>query len=219
MIVQGQLDCLFDCWRTHLGPAAARFVRDGVMCSERDWAALPLRIEFLLKEAHDRDDVMAKCQHDLVKLWCNPQDYAENRKVAERRVKQWTIDLYQALGAPLPAQDPRQLPCAVVNLSKPAGTSRANDKVLHDAALHQAWFIQEQLRILQPHWVVCGGTLRFINAWGGFEKIGSSGLIFRRQNVYWTNHYHPSYSGAPARHSQVIEALRQAGREGRFRTA
>src|SRR5439155_25710839 len=133
MTVQGQLDCHFDRWRTNLGPAAKDCVRDGVMCSERVWAALPLRIEFLLKEAHDRDDVMAKCQHDLVKLWCNPQDYAENRKVAERRVKQWTIDLYQALGAPLPAEDPL-LFCAVVNLSKLTGTSRANDKVLREAA-------------------------------------------------------------------------------------
>jgi hypothetical protein len=194
-----QLRHLFDAWRSRYDPDK-RLIFDGPIGGDSKWEACPLRILFLLKEPHDRNDVLEECGNDLTELFANSHHYSGNSKVAERTMGRWAFCLRQLhaihRGAPkLADQDWRGAlhDAAVMNLKKLPGGKASTQSEITAYALRDKALLERQLQILRPDVVICGGTFEIART--VFSELAFAPThvdSFSSSERLWIKHFHPS---------------------------
>jgi len=175
---------------------------------ESAWHAAKPRILFLLKQPHDRNQVLEACHYDLTELFRHPDGFRQDRKTVRNRLKTWAFDIRSLCGTPVNAEGALRQ-AALMNLCKLPGGAATSDRVLREVVRNQTWFLTEQIRILDPHLVVCGGTMRCLRQSSfAFEPVGLNASIFRCDNRMWLDHHHPAaWRGMNKRHALLLETL------------
>lgn len=155
---------LFSRWRASSTDFEDHFVEDGIIDLAR-WGQASMRILFVLRETNGYRGSMttlihkACTTHPSSALWDRPTFH---------NVGRWAHGLLGATGAALPdfgaAHENRKttLPaCAFINLKKTTGAARAT-KAVEQATARDAIFLREQIELINPQVVVCGGTYKTI---------------------------------------------------------
>jgi hypothetical protein len=155
---------LFSRWRASSPDFQDHFVEDGIVDPAR-WLQAGTQILFVLRETNGyRGNIAALIHkacttHPSSKLWDRPTFH---------NVGRWAHGLVHAAEASFPTfEDAHKnrktalLACAFINLKKTTGGARATNAVEH-AAARDAIFLREQIELIDPRIVVCGGTYRAI---------------------------------------------------------
>lgn len=194
--INQRLDALFVELRHHHGANASTFVADGLICeSDQAWFNAPVRILFLLKEAHDRNNVLDACGFDLRTLYRHPDRFHQHRKTVERRLAAWATEIRDLIRHPVASEQEAFLACGVMNLKKQAGGKSTHHGSLNEHSQQDAHFIERQLSIMSPELVICGGTLkhaRQLSFLSGIELIPGYRFSYRDSRAKWIDHRHPA---------------------------
>lgn len=186
---------LFYRWRASSTDFQGHFVEDGIIDPAK-WVEAGAQILFILRETNGYRGSMAELIHKACTthpssaLWDRPTFH---------NVGRWAHGLLHAKDANSPSFDVAHknrktalLACAFINLKKTEGGARATKAVEH-AAARDAIFLREQIELINPQIVVCGGTYKAIkqHLYPGIRKVGprvheSDGRLFINAN-------HPSY--------------------------
>lgn len=186
---------LFSRWRASSAAFQDHFVEDGIIDPAK-WAQADARILFILRETNGYRNSMATLIHKACtthpssKLWDRPTFH---------NVGRWAYGLLNATDATLPGFDAAHknrktalLACAFMNLKKTTGGARATEAVEH-AAARDACFLREQIELIDPQVIVCGGTYKAIkqHLYPAIRRVGPrmhevGGRLFINAN-------HPSY--------------------------
>jgi hypothetical protein len=196
MTATEKLNDLFHRWR---GKAGDTFVEDGIV-NETLWLQVPLerRVLHLLKEPDSPSG-------DL-------RDFRELLdKAPWMRLGDWTYGLWHVQTAEdsVPpfreARDNFADACrssAVVNLKKLAGGAYAGPGThIIAAAKNDIEFLREEISIIQPAIVVCGGTMwmvRKITLAQFGEPLDRDGRCYCAKGVVWIDQWHPTARKRPA---------------------
>jgi len=155
---------LFSSWRASSSDFQDHFVEDGII-DLANWVQAGTQVLFILRETNGYRSSMAALIHKACtthpssRLWDRPTFH---------NVGRWAHGLLHATDATLPSFDAAHknrktalLACAFMNLKKTTGGARATEAVEH-ATARDAIFLREQIELINPQVVVCGGTYRAI---------------------------------------------------------
>lgn len=186
---------LFSRWRASSADFEDHFVEDGIIEPAR-WAKAGTRILFILRETNGYRGSMAALIHKACTthpssgLWDRPTFHNAGR---------WAYGLLHATHAILPSFDAAHenrktalLACAFMNLKKTTGGARATEAVGH-AAARDAVFLREQIELINPQIVVCGGTYKAIKAYlyPAIRRVHPR--VHEADGRLFINANHPSY--------------------------
>jgi hypothetical protein len=186
---------LFSRWRASSAEFHDHFVEDGIIDPDK-WVEASTRILFILRETNGYRKSMAALIHKACTthpssgLWDRPTFH---------NVGRWAYGLLHASDATLPsfetAHENRKtalLACAFINLKKTSGGARATQAVEH-ATARDAKFLREQIELINPRIVVCGGTYKTIkhHLYPAIQKVGSR--VHEVDGRLFINANHPSY--------------------------
>ncbi|QOY92731.1 hypothetical protein IM543_14075 [Massilia sp. UMI-21] len=186
---------LFSRWRASSTDFQDHFVEDGIIDPAK-WIHAGTRILFILRETNGYAGSMAALIHKACtthpssKLWDRPTFH---------NVGRWAHGLLHATAVTLPSFDVAHknrktalLPCAFINLKKTAGGARATKAVEH-AAVRDAIFLREQIELIHPQVVVCGGTYRAIkqHLYPAIRRVAPR--VHEAGGRLFINADHPSY--------------------------
>ncbi|MEC4723419.1 hypothetical protein RY831_30205 [Noviherbaspirillum sp. CPCC 100848] len=186
---------LFDRWRTSSDAFDDHFVEDGIV-SPPHWASAPVRILHVLKETNDYQTSITELIHKVVttkrksELWWRPTFHNAGR---------WTHGLMHGVDGGeadyrVAHRNRRRalLHCAFINLKKTTGGRTATIAV-EQAAERDAVFLREQIALIAPQIVVCGGTLGIVKQYL-FPDIGKvAPRMHARDDMLFINARHPAY--------------------------
>ena len=204
--LESRLDDLFRLWVGRYSPdEQMRFVKDGVI-DEASWNRYAQRIVFLLKEPNLGD--IGNGNHDF-REWARMEPW--------RDLGYWAYALQTTTMSSIRsfenAKTTYHSACnasAVVNVKKLGGGGTADDKELARALSRDWYLIAEQLAIIQPTIVVCGGTWALTSAKVPLDLQRSWATV---GNVLWIKYCHPSarvdseikYYGLAALYQQILQ--------------
>lgn len=185
MLKTEQLNSLFLKWKEYKPLYKTSFSEDGII-NEELWIKADIKIMFLLKETNnyigDFREYVNKGPWKAIGYWGHGlqniadfsyPDFAEARK--ENSYKYFCRS------------------SAIVNLKKAPGGSSSNMNSIQEAAFSDREFIEEELRIISPKIIVCGGTFDICTKlWGKYEMISErvhKTAVFK--DVVWIDFLHP----------------------------
>lgn len=186
---------LFSRWRASSTDFQDHFVEDGIIDLAR-WEQAGERILFVLRETNGYRGSMAALiykactTHPSSKLWDRPTFHNLGR---------WAYGLLHARDASLPSFDAAHanrktalLACAFINLKKTMGGARATEAV-GNATARDAVFLREQIELINPHVVVCGGTYKAIkqHLYPNIRRVAPR--VHEVGGRIFINAHHPSY--------------------------
>jgi hypothetical protein len=186
---------LFARWRASNTCFQDHFVEDGII-DPVQWRQADTQILFVLRETNGyRKSMVTLLQkacttHLSSGLWDRPTFH---------NVGRWAYGLLHATHATLPPFDTAHqnrktalLACAFMNLKKTTGGSRATEAVAH-AAARDAYFLREQIELINPQVVVCGGTYKAIkqHVYPALQRVGPR--VHELAGRLFINANHPSY--------------------------
>lgn len=85
------------------------------------------------------------------------------------------------------------LESAVINIKKTQGKSKSDDKELRKLSDDDGLLLVEQIDLLTPEIVVCGGTMRYVSNFCNLENYSNTEYIKTYNNTFFLDLYHPSY--------------------------
>jgi len=216
-----RLNALFDRWRQRYEERGGKFAPDGIL-DDVDWAHAPQKLLFLLKETNKYSGDIRK---HIVQEWRAPWPF----------VAMWAYGLKNVKASRIPefavANDPRNYKpalesSAVMNLKKLTGVGSSIREELLEATKDDKDFINEELGIIQPDIIVCGGTFDIVNKIiqrDGLEHpIGPDRKCFLSGKTLWIRFWHPSaryphdmmYYGLTAIYQNYLRWADTGGRVG-----
>jgi hypothetical protein len=186
---------LFSRWRASSSDFQDHFVEDGIIDLET-WGHAETQVLFILRETNGYRGSMAALirkactTHPSSKLWDRPTFH---------NVGRWAHGLLHATDAGVPSFETAHknrkrslLACAFINLKKTTGGARATEAVEH-AAARDAIFVREQIELINPHVVVCGGTYKAIKQHLYPEIRRVAPRVHEAGGRLFINANHPSY--------------------------
>lgn len=186
---------LFSRWRASSTDFQDHFVEDGIIDLAK-WVQAGTQILFILRETNGYRRSMAALIHKACTthpssgLWDRPTFH---------NVGRWAHGLLHATDATLPSFETAHknrktalLACAFINLKKTTGGARATEAVEHSTA-RDAIFLREQIELINPQVVVCGGTYKAIkqHLYPAIRKVGPR--VHEVDGRLFINANHPSY--------------------------
>ena len=190
-------DALLRQWRKRPRHATEGFVSDGPMDPNR-WKKIERRVLFLAKEAYDKDNGPGWDLPELVREeWNGP------RGNFLWTLGYWAYGIQRLTGGPIPSspwtcqlwEEVKEslLASAVVNIKKSGGRSTSNDDDLRKYVSEDGNLLEQQVRCLDPHVVVCCKTWPLVNqeVWPQAEHI--SERVYRKNGMLMLDFWHPSY--------------------------
>ncbi|WP_151639472.1 hypothetical protein [Noviherbaspirillum aerium] len=186
---------LFARWRASSDVFERHFVEDGII-SPPEWIKAPLRVLFLLKETNDYEKSITALIRDVV---TTQRKSALWRRPTFHNIGRWAHGL--AYGTDGGDEDFRMasrnrrralLSCAVINLKKTTG-GRAATVAVEQAAARDAAFLREQIGLVNPEIVVCGGTFNSVrqHLFPGLVKVAD--LVYAGGHRLFIKAQHPAY--------------------------
>lgn len=186
---------LFSRWRASNTDYQDHFVEDGIIDPAK-WIQTGTRILFILRETNRYRSSMAALIHKACtthpssKLWDRPTFH---------NVGRWAHGILHTTEESSPSFDVAHknrktalLACAFMNLKKTTGGARATAAVEH-ATLRDAIFLREQIELINPQVVVCGGTYRAIKQHLYPAIRGVAPRMHEVGGRLFINANHPSY--------------------------
>lgn len=171
------------------------FIPDGIV-SEEHWNKSDIKILFVLKEAYSKD-----------KKWNNLLGYindgAENHKMW-KRISEWCYGIFNTTTDKIPPYDEAcnhmdiLKSIAVLNIKKSAGKESSNGDEIREYALFDREEIKEEIRLINPDIIVCGGTFSvFDEIYDGLYTEKNKLWYYYSEklcdnNVLIIDYYHPS---------------------------
>lgn len=213
-----QLDDLFQRWSyQYPQPHRARFIKDGIIEQARwDQIGPGKRILFLLKDANLGET--GSGNHDF-RQWVREKPWKE--------LGYWAYGLRYTNTLYMPSFEEAEQVCdeeclasAVLNLKKSGGIGVADDNDISDVVKKEWHLIEEELDIIKPDFVVCGGTWDFIDKrLLGLSDAGAK-LFGHAYGALWIKHCHPSarvnsrvkYYGLSALYQKILQEKRSGQR-------
>lgn len=203
-----QINRLFDRWRSRYAACSGHFIRDGVVGSDEScWSDAKTKVLFLLKDCNDPEDKLSECGHDLCELLRLPEIHTWPNMAFAYTIGRWAYGIQHSTlneAAPFDDADDRAnrkkaLHCsAVVNLKKIAGCAQSKPKDLEQSVKADGDLLREQLGILNPQVVICGGTAKFVNIL--IPDLNLRPYSFKRLGGrIWLSCVHPSIPGKNAK--------------------
>ncbi len=186
---------LFSRWRASSTEFQDHFVEDGII-DPAAWLQAGTQVLFILRETNGyRSSMAALIQkacttHPSSKLWDRPTFH---------NVGRWAHGLLHATETTLPSFDTAHkhrktalLSCAFLNLKKTSGCARATKAVEH-ATARDAIFLREQIELINPQLVVCGGTYRAVKQYlyPAIQRLAPR--VHEADGRLYINANHPSY--------------------------
>lgn len=169
-MINTKLDNLFLRWKTEMEKdGVLGFSEDGLMYrngqEDRLWSESPRKIAFLLKENNNNDG-------EDVRHWSGSINGYSPNGLFFNRISAWLYGITHLEGNSYPSIEDafnptnqmkalQELPYAYVNVKKKSGGPVANESQITDFAKRYAKYIREELDILQPNIIVCGGNTVF----------------------------------------------------------
>lgn len=186
MIKTQQLDNLFSEWKKVRPSYRTSFSEDGII-NEELWDGAKKKIVFLFKERNGGE--------------------GDFRKLLDKDINPWPVVGYWSYGLQnvtdnyLPnfekAQKNKKAACrssAIVNLKKTPGGGSSNMENIQQIAFLDKEFIEEELRIISPEIIVCGGIFDICRQlWDINEMISErvyKTAIFK--DIVWIDFVHPA---------------------------
>jgi len=186
---------LFTRWRGSSSDFQDHFVEDGIIDPGK-WVQADTRILFILRETNGYRKSIAALIHKACTthpssgLWDRPTFH---------NIGRWAYGLRHTTGSTLSDFDVAHknrktalLACAFMNLKKTTGGARATEAV-EQAAARDADFLREQIELINPRVVVCGGTYKAIkkHLYPAIQKVGAR--VHEVDGRLFINAHHPSY--------------------------
>lgn len=181
------------------------FVRDGIVNVSK-YLEAPVKILWILKEAHSDDDSLPDMRPNLASLNDNDNPDIMDRLWAPtwRAVAYATYGIFENMNMDdIPemngnAQEVlKYMPCiAHINVKKYAGGSNANMSEIQRFYNKYKTLLHEQVEIIDPEVMIFGGTFGcFSDYFVGKEKIAEWLPVYQFQNKLLIDTYHPSGYG------------------------
>jgi hypothetical protein len=198
------LEDLFRRWRSRYALGAGNFICDGNIGSDRDWNDARLKVLFITKECNDPKGEQSGNNYDLRELFRNSHLYSFNRKRFEHNLGRWAYGLQRCRSNCAPPFGEADIPAnrlsglcasAVLNLKKLAGGAAANTAEIKRHVHFDKDFIIEQISILSPSVVVCGGTHKLVNLLVPDLRLPAPYSFQRLGSMLWLSTPHPSGLG------------------------
>jgi hypothetical protein len=186
---------LFSRWRASSPDFQDHFVEDGII-DLAEWVQAGTQVLFILRETNGyRGSIAALIRkasttHASSKLWDRPTFH---------NVGRWAHGLLHATDATFPGFDAAHtnrktalLACAFINLKKTTGGARATEAV-EQATVRDALFLREQIDLINPQVVVCGGTYKAIkqHLYPAIRRLAPR--VHEAGGRLFINANHPSY--------------------------
>ncbi|MGI4843827.1 MAG: hypothetical protein ACRYF7_10990 [Janthinobacterium lividum] len=186
---------LFSRWRASSPDFQDHFVEDGIIDLIK-WERTETQVLFILRETNGYRNSMAALIHKACtthlssKLWDRPTFH---------NVGRWAYGLLHATEAGFPSFEAAHknrktslLACAFINLKKTTGGPRATEAVEH-ATARDAIFLREQIELINPQVVVCGGTYKAIkqHLYPDIRRVAPR--VHEAGGRLFINANHPSY--------------------------
>jgi len=210
MSYETELNALFERWRDTNRHVAKNFIADGIIDPEL-WCESDLKVMFLLKEAYcskewkgHQNQTLDLCQH--IRDWGGPK-YKIWHTVAA-----WAYGLQKMHEDPdskiysFPSDDEKEetrkalFSSAVVNVKKSSGESSSNDDDLYEYVKSDWYYVLEQIKLIDPQIIVCGGTWwnvirkHVIESEGKkyFEELKVSEWVYEYSGYFFVDFWHPA---------------------------
>lgn len=222
-MINEKLNTLFDEWKTIMNRNGDKgFCYDGLIYrggkEDSLWLQSNRRIVFLLKEQNDNDG-------EDVREWtgsingCTPNGNFFNR------ISAWLYGLTHVTDSGYPSMNEAfnpeiqmkvlsEYPYAYVNVKKETGTAIANDSIVYDHAARYASFLRQELDILSPNIIVCGGGIVFRSAIYtiypdvNFQGINDWVYFSDSHDLLLINGYHPvAHKSNEAMYDNMMKAF------------
>lgn len=193
------------------------FVGGGVI-DESTFDSCEVKILMLLKEVND---IEQKDNWSLVQLI---HDQIENLHFYPvwKRVGEWSFGLQQGfpayqkiVGSSKEANITKGLfNIATTNLKKSGGSGESNHEVIKKDAEDYKDLWTQEIQIIKPDVVICGGTFSIVQDVLGFDysPCGSGANVGKAMDVHFVDFYHPMYRISPkvlyAYFKETMRALR-----------
>ncbi len=169
-MINTKLDELFQRWRTEMEKdGVSGFSEDGLMYrnghEDQLWNDSPRKIAFLLKENNNNDG-------EDVRAWSGSINGHSPNGLFFNRIAAWLYGItylkdtcYPSIADAFNSSNQmkalQELPYAYVNVKKKSGGPVAYESQITDFAQRYAKYIREELDILDPNIIVCGGNTVF----------------------------------------------------------
>jgi hypothetical protein len=233
--IQEQTDELFQRWKQQFSADGINgFCEDGLVYrgenwedgkgkdlgnEEELWLNTPKRVVFLLKDTNDNAD-------------CDLREFNPNgKKVHYKNLAYWLVGFLsfdETNDAPefdtidfgndvFPLFDKE--PYAIVNCKKESGGSTSSTDVLQEHLNRYGNFVKEQIDILDPDIVVCGGGSSVIKnfvesvVYPDLEKINNWVYYDKAKDKVVIDSYHPSYWQIEGGSKTIYAAMMNAYKE------
>jgi len=189
-------DALLTRWSNELHHRGQVFVSDGAIDPSL-WCDAPRRVAFLLKEAYGGDESW-DIRYEIREAW------GSNLSLTLRNAAYLAFAAHYASVTNLPEIPSERfgvarhslLASALINVKKSRGTSSSDASDIEFNLHRDAAFIQEQIEILDPEIVVCGGTWYCAKSlWPKARYLYD--MVWKSQGRYFIDFWHPGYFHAP----------------------
>lgn len=162
-----ELDLLFDRWRKHWdrNGVKARFITDGIV-DEEQWRLAKTKVLFVLREAN----CTAADEWDLREFLRTPPWERTDWKRPGTTWHNITRCAYGLINHPCTFEITDQKyrgsgmlrRIAAINIKKTPGTDHVNWREIERFARMDSALIREQVEIIKPTLIVCGGTFEYL---------------------------------------------------------
>ena len=210
-----QLEELFDKWRCKPNHAGQPFITDGIVNLPK-WTKQNPRVLFFLKEAYTDNPK----GYDLTAaLDSEGADFAKKNSPIWARVAVWTQAIYDSTELPPLPYDEAKIKSqaddnirsiAVINIKKSNGQKSSNDTDLKEFLANDKDQLTEELKIINPDVILCGGTFHLLQKYGMFpdaNKVTRNDYLWNDKLIisYW----HPSGRGIVSNNEVNYYAIRE----------
>jgi hypothetical protein len=189
-----EMNELFSEWKKEVLSTSNHFVEDGII-SQEHWNNADKKILLVLKETNDYEGNIVSLINKAIndnpksKVWDRPTFHNAGRWVYGLLNTEKDVAPYKN------AQRERKsalLSCALINVKKTTGGSRAKKSVEQHAKKY-SHFIKRQIDIIQPDIIILGGTYKMIkdHVLPKMNKVDFR--VHKYNNAICINANHPSY--------------------------
>ncbi len=196
--IEQQLSELMNKWKNSLLESEQeKFSADGIVDLEQ-WNKTDTKILVLLKETNDYTKPINELIYNVVHKKRDKGQFWQ--AMTFHTVGKWLYGLYNLDENSYPllktAKKHRKnalLACAYMNLKKVSGKSATNYKTLEKAAHRDQDFIREEIKIIDPQIIICGGTAKLVKSYIFPEMQKVAPYIYKYHNIIIIDSYHPAY--------------------------
>jgi len=196
---EDRLKAIFDRWKEACIEKGDKFdATDGIINEEYWSQPSQKKVLFLLKETNDfkgtNDTPVDLCKY-IVKYWAYFWPFVGKLAYGLRKTNTINFPSFDVAGI-IENYQSAMMSSAVMNIKKTTGGGSSKIEKLEEAVHKYKDLINEELDIIQPDIIICGGTFQIVKniipGDGLSRQLGPDNRCFKNGNSIWIDYYHPS---------------------------